>query len=386
MKITKVEPLLIDRFLFVRIQHRSRALPASANPAPGASSRPRAAAIAKYGEYLVGKDPRPIEHHWNVMLRANHFTGGAITGAVSAIDIALWDIKGKLFNVPVYELLGGKMRHKARLYGHVKGRTIEKLVEEAKRLKDDGFTALGHLNPLLDEEETQPYFKSHAAKIEEAIDNVRRLREAVGPGVDLCIEIHRRMTPPEAIALGRGIEKYTPMFFEDPLRPNSFDAMAWVADHIPIPDRHRRALHSLYQFQTLLTRHGVQYLRPDVCLCGGITGAKKIAAIAEAHDAQVVPHNPLSPVSTAACLQIAACIPNFAIQEYPSRTPDLDGSADLLGSALATGLAEPGRLYRHPRCPGHRGGAGGRRRERRFPQRPRPIRMRPHVDGSVVDQ
>ena len=125
MKITKVEPLLLDRFLYVRIGTWGQ-LEASA------------ASIAKYGEYLVGRDPFPIEHHWNVMLRANHFTGGAITGAVSAIDIALWDIKGKAFNVPVYELLGGRMRHKARLYGHVKGRTIEKLVEEAVRLKHAG--------------------------------------------------------------------------------------------------------------------------------------------------------------------------------------------------------------------------------------------------------
>ena len=158
--------------------------------------------------------------------------------------------------------------------------------------------------------------------------------------MDLCIEIHRRLTPPEAIALGRGIEKYTPMFFEDPLRPNSFDAMALVADHIDIPIATGERFTSLYQFQTLLTRNAVQYLRPDVCLCGGITGAKKIAAIAEAHDAWVVPHNPLSPISTAACLQIAACIPNFAIQEYPSRTPEIDGGKELLGDDLATGLSE----------------------------------------------
>jgi len=239
---------------------------------------------------------------------------------------------------------------------------------------------------MLDEDEKQPYFKTHAAKVEEAIDNVRQLREAVGKDVDLCIEIHRRMTPPEAIALGRGIEKYTPMFFEDPLRPNSFDAMAWVADHIPIPVATGERFTSLYQFQTLLSRHAVQYLRPDVCLCGGITGAKKIAAIAEAHDAQVVPHNPLSPVSTAACLQIAACIPNFAIQEYPSRTPDLDGNAELLGNDLATGLSEQeGGFMRLPEGPGI-GVELAPDVERRFPTRPRPIRMRPHADGSVVDQ
>ncbi|MGE4044971.1 MAG: galactonate dehydratase [Acetobacteraceae bacterium] len=385
MKITRVEPLLLDRFLYVRV-HTDAGIVGLGESGTWGQLEASAAAIAKYGEYLVGKDPFPIEHHWNVMLRANHFTGGAITGAVSAIDIALWDIKGKHFGVPVYELLGGKMRDKARLYGHVKGRTADKLIEEAVRLKEAGFTALGHLNPLLDEDESVPYFKSHARKIEDAIDIVRRLREAVGPDVDLCIEIHRRLTPPEAIALARGIEQYKPMFYEDPLRPNSFDAMALVAEHIDIPIATGERFTSLYQFQTLLTRNAVQYLRPDVCLCGGITGAKKIAAIAEAHDAWVVPHNPLSPVSTAACLQIAACIPNFAIQEYPSRTPDLDGNKELLGNDLATGLSEQRNGF--IAIPG---GAGigvdlVADVEKRFPYKPRPIGMRPHVDGSVVDQ
>jgi galactonate dehydratase len=384
MKITKVQPLLVDRFLLVRVETDAGITGIGESGAWG-QLEASAASIEKYAEYLIGKDPGPIEHHWNVMLRANHFTGGAITGAVSAIDIALWDIKGKMFGVPVYELLGGRMRHKARIYGHVKGRTIDTLLDEAKRLKAEGFTALGHLNPLLDEDETTPYYKSHASKIETAIDNVRRLREAVGPEVDLCIEIHRRLTPPEAIALGRGIEKYTPMFFEDPLRPNSFDAMALVAEHINIPIATGERFTSLYQFQTLLTRNAVQYLRPDVCLCGGITGAKKIAAIAEAHDAWIVPHNPLSPVSTAACLQIAACIPNFAIQEYPSRTPEIDGGKELLGNDLARGLSEQiGGFIAIPESPGI-GIELVEDVERHFPRKPRPIRMRPHIDGSVVD-
>ena len=161
MKITKVEPLLLDRFLYVRIS-TDAGITGIGESGTWGQLEASAASIAKYGEYLVGRDPFPIEHHWNVMLRANHFTGGAITGAVSAIDIALWDIKGKFFNVPVYELLGGRMRHKARLYGHVKGRTIDKLVEEAVRLKEAGFTALGHLNPLLDESEDEPWYRSHS--------------------------------------------------------------------------------------------------------------------------------------------------------------------------------------------------------------------------------
>jgi galactonate dehydratase len=384
MKITKIEPLMVDRFLLVRIE-TDAGITGIGESGTWGQLEASAAAIRKYAEYLVGRDPAPIEHHWNVMLRANHFTGGAINGAVSAIDIALWDIKGKALGVPVYELLGGKMRHKARLYGHVKGRTRSDLIKEAVRLKDAGFTALGHLNPLLDEDEKTPYFKTHVQKIEDAAETVRQLREAVGPSVDLCIEIHRRLTPPEAVALARAIEQYKPMFYEDPLRPNDPDAMAWVADHIHIPVATGERFISLYQFQTLLNRRAVAYLRPDVCLCGGITGAKKIAAMAEANDCWIVPHNPLSIVSTAACLQIAACIPNFAIQEYPTRTPELDGSTEVLGEGLATGLADQiDGFIAIPDSPGI-GLELVPDIERRFPARPRPIAMRPHADGAVVD-
>jgi galactonate dehydratase len=384
MKITSVKPLMVDRFCFVRIE-TDAGITGIGESGTWGQLEASAAAIVKYGEYLVGRDPRQIEHHWNVMLRANHFTGTAINGAVSAIDIALWDIKGKHHGVPVYEMLGGRMRDKARLYGHVKGRTRESLVAEAVRLKQAGFTALGHLNPLLDEDETTPYFKSHAQKIEDAAETVRQLRGAVGPEVDLCIEIHRRLTPPEAVALARAIEQYKPMFYEDPLRPNDPDAMAWVADHIHIPVATGERFISLYQFQTLLNRRAVAYLRPDVCLCGGITGAKKIAAMAEANDCWIVPHNPLSIISTAACLQVAACIPNFAIQEYPTRTPELDGSAGLLGEGLATGLQDQqGGFIAIPDGPGI-GLELVADVERKFPPRPRPIAIRPHFDGAVVD-
>jgi galactonate dehydratase len=384
MKITKVEPLMVDRFCFVRIE-TDKGLVGVGESGTWGQLEASATAIRKYAEYLVGKDPRYIEHHWNVMLRANHFTGGAINGAVSAIDIALWDIKGKHYGVPVYELLGGKMRDKARLYAHAKGRSRETLIEEAVRLKEEGFTALGHLNPLLDEDEKTPYYKSHAQKIEDAAETIRQIREAVGPSVDLCVEIHRRMTPPEAVALARAIEQYKPMFFEDPLRPNDPDAMAWVADHIHIPVATGERFFSIFQFQTLLNRRAVAYLRPDVCLCGGITGAKKIAAMAEANDCSIVPHNPLSIVSTAACLQIAACIPNFAIQEYPTRTPELEGSTALLGNGLATGLEDHEKGFiAIPEGPGI-GLELVEDVEKKFPPRPRKIAMRPHFDGSVVD-
>ncbi len=384
MKITHVTPLLVDRFLFVRIE-TDAGITGIGESGTWGHLEASAAAIRKFGDYLIGRDPRPIEHHWNVMHRANHFTGGAINGAISAIDIALWDIKGKLYGVPVYELLGGRMRDKARVYGHVKGRTRDSLIAEAVRLKGLGFNALGHLNPLLDEDETTPYFKTHAQKIEDAAETVRLLREAVGPTVDLCIEIHRRMTPPEAIALARAIEPYKPMFYEDPLRPNDPDAMAYVANQIHIPVATGERFFSLFQFQTLLNRRAVTYLRPDVCLCGGITGTKKVAAMAEANDCMIVPHNPLSIISTAACLQIAACIPNFAIQEYPTQTPEIDGASAVLGEGMAFGLQEQiGGFITIPDGPGI-GLALVDDIEAKFPPRPRPIAMRPHLDGAVVD-
>src|SRR5882757_9008611 len=311
MKIAKVEPLPIGRYLYVRITTESGLVGIGESGAWG-HLEASAAAIAKFGDYLVGRDARPIEHHWNVMHRAHHFTGAAITGAISAIDIALWDLKGKHLGVPIHELLGGPMRHKARLYAHVKGRNIE-----------------------------EPYFRAHARKMQDAIGNVAKLRAAAGPDMDLCIEIHRRLTVPEAVTLARAIEPYHPMFFEDPLPPANPDAMAWVADHIPIPIATGERYTSLHQFQTLLARRGAQFLRPCICLCGGITGGRKIAALAEAHDVQIVPHNPLSPVSLAACLQLGAAIPTLAIQEYPSATPDADGTAMLPAHDVVTGLDRP---------------------------------------------
>src|SRR5919206_98161 len=314
MKIVSVEPLLIDRYLFVQIRTDAGFVGVGESGTWG-HLEASAAAIAKFGDYLVGQDPSRIEHHWNVMYRSGHFRGSAIMGAISAIDIALWDIKGKSFGVPVYELLGGKTRDKARVYYHVKGPTAEAQVQKCIEAKERGFTAVGHLNPFLDEERSKPYSQPHAAKINGAIDTVRQYREAVGDDVDLCLEIHRRLSPAEAIVLGRGIEPYRPMFYEDPILPDNFDAMAQVAGQIGVPIATGERLMGVHEFQMLLERRATQYVRVCVCVAGGISGAKKIAALAEAHHKFIIPHNPLSPVSTAACLQLGASIENLAIQE-----------------------------------------------------------------------
>ncbi|HLZ08271.1 MAG TPA: mandelate racemase/muconate lactonizing enzyme family protein, partial [Chloroflexota bacterium] len=226
----------------------------------------------------------------------------------------------------------------------------------------------------------RPYFKTHAGKMGDAIETVRRYREAVGDEVDLCIEIHRQLTPAEAIVLGRGIEPYHPYFYEDPVLPDNFDEMAQVAQHINIPIATGERIHTIWEFEMLLARNAVQYIRPDICLAGGITHCKKIAAVAEAHHVGVVPHNPLSPVSTAACVQLAACIPNFALQELPLGE-DEPPKSEIVRRPLRV---ENGFMI-VPDAPGI-GIELAEDAAWRHPYKPREVATRRHVDGSVIDQ
>ena len=379
MKITSVQALQIDRFLICKVD-TDEGISGIGESGAWGHLEASAAAIEKFADYLVGQDPLRIEHHYQYMYRFAHFRGAAINGALSAIDIALWDIAGKHFGVPVYQLLGGKTRDKARVYYHVFGDTKEKLIQGIKDAKAQGFTAVGHLTPFLDEDREVPYFKTHVDKMQDAIETVAAYREAVGRDVDLCIEIHRRLTPAEAIVLGRGIEPYFPMFFEDPIMPENYDEMAHVARQINVPIATGERFQTLHEFQMVLSRGAVSYVRPDVCLVGGITGSKKVAALAEAAYVQVVPHNPLSPVSTAACLQIAASIPNFAIQELPLGEQEPPKS-EIIKSPLR---CENGFLI-IPDAPGI-GVELAPGVAEKYPMRVRPVHTRRQLDGSVMDQ
>lgn len=297
MKIVNIETMFVDRYLFVQV-HTDEGITGLGESGAWGYLEASGAVVETFKRYLIGQDPLRIEHHWQYLYRWSHFRGAAIMGALSAIDIALWDIAGKYFGVPCYQLLGGKCRDKIRLYCHVLGQTKEQLIKGCVDAKKRGFTAVGHLTPFLDEPRDVPYFQTHAKKIRDAIDTVGRYREAVGNGVDLCIEIHRQLNPTEAIALARGIEEFHPFFYEDPILPDSFDTMALVARKIHLPIATGERLHTIYEFEMLLNRAAVQYVRPDVCLAGGLTHCKKIAALAESHHVGVVPHNPLSPVRT----------------------------------------------------------------------------------------
>lgn len=380
MKITNVTPIFIDQFLFVKVETDEGITGIGESGAWGFLEA-SAEAVNTFKNYLIGKNPLLIEHHWQYMYRCYHFRGAAIMGALSAIDIALWDISGKYFNVPCYQLMGGATRQKARVYYHVFGGSEKELIDGCIAAKKKGFTAVGHLTPFLDTDRKVPMpAQSFASKISDAAERVFKYREAVGNDVDLCIEIHRQLNIPEAIALGRAIEPCYPMFYEDPVRPDGFDSMAEVASKINISIATGERMHTLEEFGMLLSRKACRYVRPDVCMCGGITQAKKIAAMAEAFGVLVVPHNPLSPVSTAACIQLAASIPNFAIQEYPLGEDTLPKTA-IVKSALKL---ENGFLI-VPTTPGI-GIELDETAAEKYPYRRRAYVTKLNEDGSVVDQ
>ena len=203
-------------------------------------------------------------------------------------------------------------RERVRCYMHVNGETLDDLVADAKRKAQEGFTAV-RFSPFAPD-----YYlhKSYSEWTEEAVRRVGAVREAVGKDVDICVEIHRQMNPAESIALGRRLEQFHPYFYEDPMLPDSPARMADVQQQCNIPIATGERFTSIFEYQQLLEAKGAAYVRPDVCLCGGLTGCKKVAAMAEAQHVKVIPHNPLSPVSTAACIQLDAAIPNFALQEY----------------------------------------------------------------------
>ncbi|MEJ2556377.1 MAG: galactonate dehydratase [Anaerolineae bacterium] len=404
MKIVGIESIFVDRYLFVKV-HTDKGISGLGESGAWGYLEASAAVVETFKRYLIGQDPLRIEHHWQYLYRWSHFRGAAIMGALSAIDIALWDIAGKYFGVPCYQLLGGKCRDKVRAYYHVFGETKKELIQGCVAAKQQGFTAVGHLTPFLDEPRDVPYFQTHVEKIEDAVETVAHYREAVGNDVDLCIEIHRQLTPAEAIVLARGIEEYRPFFYEDPILPDNFDAMALVAANVHIPIATGERLHTIYEFEMLLKRGAVQYLRPDVCLAGGLTHCKKIAALAEAHQVGVVPHNPLSPVSTAACVQLDVCIPNFALQEYPRWEHKLSEGEMEESSLVPSGDSAPLPLGWDPPRIGivknpirvENGfliapdgpGIGVELAEdaaERYPYRPQVVETRLHVDGSVVDQ
>lgn len=270
-----------------------------------------AAAVDELSRLLIGQDPGLIEHHWQRMHRHGFWRGGVILGsAISGIDQALWDLKGKRLGVPVYDLLGGPTRQRVRLYTHVHGASPEQAAEHAQQLVGCGYTALkmGVPRAASDADER--------ALLRLTVARVDAVRRAVGEEIHLMIDNHGQLAPGDAIELGRALAPFGLLFFEEPVPPDSPEALAKVAAaHLPLRLATGERLFNKWDYLPVLHNRLVDVAQPDICHAGGVTELRKIAALAEASYIKIAPHNPNGPVATMASVHLAASIPNFLILE-----------------------------------------------------------------------
>ena len=262
---------------------------------------------------LVGQNPLNIEKIWHDTYRDAYWRGGAVLmSALSAVEMALWDILGKALNVPIYQLLGGKVNDKVRIYvnGWFAGaKEPKEFAEKAKIAVERGVTAM-KWDPF-----GKNYMEISNAELDKALQCVAAVREAVGDQIDLLIEGHGRFNVPTGIKIAKELEQFKPMFFEEPVPPDNLDALKEVKTKSPVAISAGERLYTRWDYREMFDKMAADYIQPDISHAGGIMELKKIAAEAECRYIPFAPHNPSGPVANAATLQLAASCPNFCILE-----------------------------------------------------------------------
>jgi len=309
LKITKLETFLVKpRWLFLKV-HTNAGIVGLGEPITEGRARTCAEAVKEIEPHLIGKDPRRVVHHWQAIYRHAFYRGGPIlTSALSGIDQALWDIKGKALGVPVYELLGGPTRDRVRVYAH--GNSVEAL----KAGMAKGFTAF-KTGPA--KKRPSRYIETPAA-VQYAAEQFAELRRALGNDVDIAIDFHGAISPATAKLLIKALEPYQPMFVEEPINCQEHDIMAEIARGTFLPIATGERVFTKWGFREVLEKKAAAVLQPDISHAGGITEVRLIAGMAEAYYATIAPHNPLGPINLACGVQMAAAIPNFLCQEQVS--------------------------------------------------------------------
>jgi galactonate dehydratase len=310
MKIRSYELFQVPpRWLFLKIE-TDEGIVGWGEPVIEGKAATVKACVEELMESLIGKDPLRIEDHWNMMYRSGFYRGGPIImSAIAGIDQALWDIKGKYFNAPVYQLLGGACRDSIKVYSWIGGDRPSDVGEAAKRVVDVGFTAV----KMNGTEELQ-YIDSYE-KIDQVLERIAAVREAAGQYVGIGIDFHGRVHKPMAKILAKELEQFRPMFIEEPVLSENNEALKEIAQHTSIPIATGERMFSRWDFKSVLADGYVDIIQPDVSHAGGITECKKIASMAEAYDVALAPHCPLGPIALAACLQVDATAHNAFIQE-----------------------------------------------------------------------
>ena len=316
MKVIDIKPFVVDCFrtnwVFVKV-YTDEGIDGVGEATLEYKEKALLGALEHIKEYLVGKDPRQIEKHWHDIYRDAYWRGGAVLmSALSAVEMALWDILGKSLGVPVYQLLGGKVHDKVRIYvnGWFAGaKEPEEFAQKAKIAAERGITAL-KWDPF-----GKNYMNISGAELDKALRNVAAVREAVGAGVDLLIEGHGRFNIPTATKIAKELEQFKPMFFEEPVPPDNLDALRSVKDKSPVAISAGERLYTRWDYRLMFDKMAADYIQPDISHAGGVMELKKIAAEAESRYIPFAPHNPSGPVANAATLQLAATCPNFEILE-----------------------------------------------------------------------
>ena len=316
MKVTDIKTFAVDCFrtnwVFVKV-YTDEGITGVGEATLEYKEKALFGAVEHIKEYLVGKNPLNIEQHWHSIYRDAYWRGGPVLmSALSAVETALWDILGKFLNTPVYQLLGGKVHDKVRIYvtGWFAGakETVE-FGEKAKIAVQKGITAM-KWDPF-----GKNYLEISNKELDKALRCVSAVRDAVGNDVDLLIEGHGRFNIPTGIKIAKELEQFKPMLFEEPVPPDNLDALKAVKDKSPVAISAGERLYSRWDYKHMFDKMAVDYIQPDISHAGGISELKKIAAEAECRYIGFAPHNPSGPVANAATLQLAASCPNFCILE-----------------------------------------------------------------------
>lgn len=310
MKITKLELFQVrPRWVFIKIS-TDEGIVGWGEPTLECHSDSVVASIKEIEVHLIGKNPLETERLFQTLYQCGFYRGGAVKmSAIAGIDQALWDIKGKFFNVPVHQLLGGKVREKIKVYSWIGGDSPNNVIEHAAMRFEQGYRAV-KMNATGPCELIGDY-----AEIDSVVGRVQTLREKMGRDFGIALDFHGRVHKSMAKILVKELEPFRPLFYEEPVLAENNEYLSQLAQHTAIPLATGERMYSKWDFKEVFKQGAIDIIQPDLSHAGGITECKKLAGMAEAFDMAVAPHCPLGPLATAACLQLDASIVNFAIQE-----------------------------------------------------------------------